>query len=142
MKTTLQVILTLAFLIGLGTERAHAGSEGWAALGGFVAGVVTGSVINDPCDRGHVRVTVGSGGRGSRYGYHGYYGPEVRYYDPRWDRRPHSPSGHWEIHNVKVWVPGRWEVRINPWGQRIRVWRSGYHTWHRERVWVPHRGRW
>ncbi len=128
MKHIFRTSVISLLLLALAGTPAHANDKAWAALGGFVAGVITGVAIEDARDRdwgGEVAVSVGAS-----------YG---------WDHRGsfcfHAPDpcrhGHWEIRRVRVWVPGHWEIVIDRCGTRTRAWRGGYHEWRRERVWVP-----
>lgn len=130
MKPYLPLSIITILLLGLGSPRAHAGDdEAIAALGGFVAGIITGTIIDHDDDyrrshhRGHPSRYDGAyHGRGYTSG-HGYPGG----------------GGHWEIRRVKVWVPGHWKVIRNSCGDRIRIWKPGYHTWKQERVWVSYK---
>jgi len=131
MKHLIRTSIISVLLLALGGAPAHANDKAWAALGGFVAGVITGVAIEDSRDRGYhgeVAVTVVAPyGRDYHRGGH-YRGPD-----------PYR-HGHWEIRRVRVWVPGRWEIVIDRCGARTRIWRGGYYEWRRERVWVPYRG--
>ena len=116
--------LVLIVLTGLTAGRAHAGDEGWAALGGFVIGAITGAVIADDDDDSH-------------------RGPAVdhRVHD-RYDRghdcdrgcnecyrgRDYHKKGHGHIKHSRVWVPGRWVIVINNCGDRVRVWKRGHYV--------------
>lgn len=127
MKNTIRILIATALVLGTGTARLHAGDEALAAFGGFVAGMITGAVIENNTDfHGGVVVEVGD-----RHGRHDRYACYDRY-----DRR-----GHWEVRRVRVWVPGRWEFTISRCGDRIRVWKPGHYTWHSEKVWVRHDNR-
>ena len=144
MKTCTRHILLAALAVTFSTGRLHAGDEAWAALGGFVAGVITGAVIEDAdhCETG-LRVAVGDRyGRWDRYGHHDRYDRRDTW--DRYDRRDRHykqrPSGHWEVRHVKVWVPGGWVVEVNRCGDRIRVWRPGYFDLLPRKVWVPYDG--
>lgn len=136
MKNKFRFALISILLISLGAGRLQAGDDGLAALGGFVAGVITGVIIEDSHDRDRVRVSVYGerGHRDDRYGHRDYrYG----------HKSSHGPAGHWETKRVRVWVPGRWERGVNRCGDRVSVWRPGHYEWHKERVWVSYgdRGR-
>ncbi|MGC9450008.1 MAG: hypothetical protein ACP5I4_01055 [Oceanipulchritudo sp.] len=135
MKNTIRTLIIATLLLGPATTRAHADDEAWAALGGFVAGVITGAVIEDSNDY-HGGVSIAVGERRGRYDRYD------RGRHDRYDRHPgHRGKGHWEIKRVRVWIPGRWEFTVNRCGDRIRVWEPGHYGWRREKVWVRHHGR-
>ena len=127
MKHTIRTLIITAVLLGLWCAPARADDEAIAALGGFVAGIITGAIIED---NNHVHGAV-SVTYGDRHGRHDRY---VRY--DRHDRR-----GHWEVQRVRVWVHGRWDVTFSRCGDRIRVWKPGYYTWRKEKVWVAYHDR-
>ena len=125
MKKYIHISLISVLLLGLSATPAHAGDdEAFAAIGGFVAGMITGVIINDHDDRVHVSV-------------HDKYGSR---HDRHYRGKPHR-SGHWEIKRVRVWVPGYWDVRYNPCGDRVKVWRRGHYELRKERVWVAYDNR-
>ncbi len=142
MKNTLRYLMIAAIALGFSAAPSHADDEAVAALGGFLAGVITGVVIDDhgPHHRGPA-VEVAIGSRHGRYDRHDRYGHRGRY--DRYDR--HRRSGHWEIRYVKVWIPGRHEYVRDACGRRIKVWRPGHHVKRPQKVWIaynskPHRG--
>lgn len=114
MKNIIKITLVTILAIGLNTGRASAGDEAAAAIGGFVLGMITGTVIDHNSD--HVSVSV-----------HGSYG--------------HRDRGHFETRRVRVWVPGYWDVRVNHCGDRIRIYRKGHYTYRHEKVWVSYKDR-
>lgn len=133
MKNKLRYLTTAAIVLGMMAAPSHADDEALAALGGFLAGVITGVVIedNDHHHRGPaVEVSVGS-----RHGYPDRYGRHSRY--DRYDR--HRAPGHWEVRYVKVWIPGRYEYVRDGCGRRIKVWKPGHHISRPEKVWVAYR---
>lgn len=136
MKKRTYLPLISVLFISLFSVQARADDEAIAAIGGFVAGVITGSIIDDdPYDRDRVRVSV-HGRHGDRH----YRGHDR---DRHWTRH-HGKRGHWEVRRIRVWVPGYWDITYNRCGDRIKVWRRGHYQWKRDRVWVPyreHRGR-
>jgi len=152
MKQIFTISLITVFLLGVGVPRAHAGDEAVAAIGGFLAGVITGTVINDSRDYGRSRVHV-SVGR-DRYKDYGYgrrshrhdYGRDYGYKGSWRGRDSHYGgkkvrSGHWEIRRVRVWVPGYWETSRKHCGEVVKVWKRGHYKWEREKVWVSYRDR-
>jgi hypothetical protein len=132
MKNIIKITLIAAIALGLSTGRATANDEAAAAIGGFVLGMITGAVIENHTD--HVNVSVRAG-----YGY----GHDCRSAcSVRHDRSyGHGPRGHWEVKRVRVWVPGRWDVRVNHCGDRIRVYEKGYYTYRKDKVWVSYNDR-
>ena len=129
MKKHLSILIVSILILGLGAGQAHASDKALAALGGFVAGVITGVVIEDGRDRVDTRVVIHGDSRGHRdYRDYGYRGKPAR-------------SGHWETKRVRVWVPGRYEYRRDRCGYKVRVWVPGHYEWRKERVWVSYRDR-
>jgi hypothetical protein len=130
--------LTLA-LIGLTTwtlptSSVQAGDdEAIAAIGGFVLGLVTGSIAKDSGHNGYRHSDTYYRNR-SHTRYSNNYSS---YRHDSYDRHHVSqPTGRWETRRVKKWVPGFWEVRYNHCGDRIKVWRNGHYRYETERVWV------
>jgi hypothetical protein len=66
-------------------------------------------VCHSGCNHGSVTVVVGSGGR----------------------------SGYYEYRQVKRGKPGYHTYVRDNCGRRVRIWREGYYTHDRVRVWVP-----
>jgi len=145
MKTTLKMILMTTTLLGTGSTRALADDEAWAALGGFVAGVITQAVIEDSRDhQADVRVIIRDYDHRD-YRHHRDYGDRRdhrcnKHCDHR-DRRDHCADGYWKVEHVKIWVPGGWEVGYNRCGDKIRTWRKGHYVVEKRRVWVAHHDR-
>ena len=152
MKQIVPISLIAIFLLGLGIPRAHAGDEAVAAIGGFLAGVISGPVINDSHDYGRSRVHV-SVGR-DRYKHYSY-GRRTHRHDygrdysrkGSWRYKGSSyggekvRSGHWEIRRVRVWVPGYWTTSRNHCGETVKIWKRGHYKWEREKIWVSYRSR-
>jgi len=145
MNKLIRFTLIPLILTTFGTAPAQADDEALAAIGGFVAGIITGAVIDDHDNRSHVYI--GRDRYSDRHGsrHHDYrdrccsrdchgacsYGQPSRHYK----------KGHWEIKHVRVWVPGRWTVKYNSCGDRIKVWKRGHYRWEKERVWVSYNKR-
>ena len=134
MKNTIRTLLTAALLVGLNATPAHADDEALAAFGGFVVGMITGAIIENNSDHHHATVDIS-------------YGHPVDYRGPRCGKHNRHDcrachKGHWTTQRYKVWVPGHWSYVYNDCGRRVRVWKSGYHTYRTKRVWVArhHRG--
>jgi hypothetical protein len=153
-KTAWIGVLAAATLLGQIPE-SRAGDEGWAALGGYLAGSLLGGGSHG---HGSYRIGYHSGGHRSGYqkmtcrsGHRYHRAPRVRYqyvappvrhetvviehhYAP-----PPVPEGHYEYQERRVWVPGRHSYEYDRCGRRIKVWREGYYTTERVKVWVPRR---
>ena len=139
MKNYMRYALITVILVGLSAAPAHADDEAWAAVGGFVAGIITGASIdnhdNHRYDSG-VRVSVGSRHYPSntRYDRHRSYRGHS---GVRYETRRHSGGrGHYTYRKVRVWVPGRWDFVRNHCGDHVRVWKDGYYNYRTEKVWV------
>lgn len=108
-------ILTLALIAAASTLHINAyasrdSDRAWAAVGGFVGGVITSHVLSDACSSG--------GCRDHKY-------CEGRSY-PNYNR-------HSRAQKIKVWVPGYWETYYDDCGRRRKVWQPGYYKWTYER---------
>lgn len=124
MKTIIRTLITAVSLLGLNTQT-HADDEAWAALGGFVAGVITGSVIENHRDV-HAGVSISVG-------------------DPCHTHHRTSCSvcfaprrGYWRTEHVRIWIPGYWDVVYNHCGDRVRVWKPGRFEHRPRKVWVAY----
>lgn len=145
MKTLIHLSLITALIIGLGASPAKAGDdEALAALGGFVAGIITGAVIDDDDGYRHKRVHVYRD-RHDRYGHRDKGYRHDRGNHRKGDRCDYRGGnhrkGHWEIKRVRVWVPGYWKVIRDRCGDRVKIWKRGHYEWRREKVWVSYGGR-
>jgi len=148
MKKLIQLTLVPLLLVTLGSAPAQADDEAIAAIGGFVAGIITGSIIDDHDHRSHVYIGHDRYDRNQCRPRHerthdrGYCGRDgCRKRDCRSDHRIGHKRGHWEIKHVRVWVPGRWVVKRDRCGDRIKVWNRGHYRWEKERVWVSYNKR-
>jgi hypothetical protein len=98
------------------------GNEGWAALGGFVGGLIVGNSRCAPppaC----------------------YYPPPV-VYTPVVVERPviiERPveTGYYRYEERQVWEPGRWVYERDYCGNRIRTWVPGCYRTVQVKTWVP-----
>ncbi len=128
MKTIAFVSLLSAATLAFTPAPAKAGSDGFAALGGFIGGLVVGHAISDhrpgPPSTGVIVA--------HRYGDR---------YDSRYDGGHHERHGYWDSVRVKVWVPGYWTT-CHERGRRISYHTPGRYERRTERVWVstPPRG--
>jgi hypothetical protein len=134
MKKYIRTTIIAALLVGLTAAPAHADDEALAAFGGFVVGMITGAIIENNSDQHHAAVEVTYGHhrdyRGHRCGTHNRYGCNACFKGHK------GRKGHWTTQRYKAWVPGHWTYVHNGCGDRIRVWKSGYHTYRTKRVWV------
>lgn len=147
MKKTIRYTIIALIALGLSSSHAKAGDEALAALGGFLAGVITGAVIEDHHDHDYdhgVRIRVGS--HHDDWYRHGnrHYGKTRCHKHNRYECNAcrsghHRDRGHWEVRHVKIWVPGHWEFVRNRCGDHVRVWKSGYYRTKPEKVWIEHR---
>lgn len=111
------LVLTAATALTLTPKSAFAGDKEWAAVGGFLGGLIVGSAIND-----------------SRHDSYSHRTSTVIVND-RDDRCYDRPEGYWKDVSVRTWVPACWEVRYEC-GRRIRVYVPGYYAYRTERIWV------
>ncbi len=124
MKTKLTALaLALVTLFALATPKTAKANDAGAAIGGFIGGVIVGSVLADQ-HRGPDAVVVQAG-----YGYD--RGP-VRY---------EAPRGYWRDVHTRVWVPGFWTMERDHWGRPYRRYVEGHYEMRRERVWVSYNNR-
>jgi len=128
MKTQLTALaLTAATALSFTPQSAQAGDKEWAAVGGFLGGLIVGSVINDhDHDRGYRRHDTTVIIDRNRHG-----GCNDRC-DDRCDHR-----GYWKTVEVRAWVPGCWETRYDC-GRRVRIYIPGHYEYRNDRVWVAY----
>jgi hypothetical protein len=48
----------------------------------------------------------------------------------------HQPRGYYEYRTERVWVPGSWVHHPSPCGSRRQTWQPGYYSTQRNKVWV------
>ena len=114
---------------------AKADSEGVAAIGGFIGGLIVGKIIDGPDHHRHhgssVSVEV------SHRSYDRYDRDHDRYRDRghHYGHDRHRGHGYWDTVRVKVWVPGYWGTRYEH-GCRVRYHVPGRYEWRTERVWI------
>lgn len=118
MKTKLAALaLALVTLFALGAPKTAQANDAGAAIGGFIGGVIVGSVIADQ-HRGPDAVVIEAGYRD--------YGPH------------HGPRGYWRNVHTRVWVPGFWTMDRDRWGRPFRRYVEGHYELRRDRVWVSY----
>ncbi|MBI2512798.1 MAG: hypothetical protein HYV96_12540 [Opitutae bacterium] len=119
MKTKLTALaLALVTLFALATPKTAKANDAGAAIGGFIGGVIVGSVLADQ-HRGPDAVVVETG-----YGYH------------RGSDRCDEPRGYWRDVHTRIWIPGGWIVERDHWGRHCRRYIEGHYEIRTERVWV------
>ncbi|HMP72452.1 MAG TPA: hypothetical protein PKE55_04235 [Kiritimatiellia bacterium] len=116
MKTTwIAGCLAVGLTLGAGAP-AQAMNREWAAVAGFVGGVLVSHAVHAP------RATV----------VH-HHAPVVRetvvIHEP-------PPSGYWEVRSERIWVPGQWIHHDLGCGRFQRVWQPGHYQVVQRRVWV------
>ncbi|WP_415907677.1 hypothetical protein [Oleiharenicola sp. Vm1] len=119
MKTQFAALaLALATLFALATPKTAQANDTGAVLGGFLGGVIVGSVLADQ-HHGPDAVIV-------QTGYH--RGPD----------RCDEPAGYWRQIHTRVWVPGFWTMERDHWGRPYRRYVEGHYEIRTERVWVAY----
>lgn len=119
MKTKLTaLVLTAATALALTPKSAFAGDKEWAAVGGFLGGLIVGSAIND-----------------SRHDSYPDGSTTVIINDHR-DHCDDRPEGYWENVTVRVWVPGCWIEERGRHGRCHRRYVEGHYEFRTDRVWV------
>lgn len=124
MKTIALLSMIGATALTLTPAPARADSEGAAALGGFLGGLIVGQIFNDRDHRHGPAVSVEVNHR-----HHDHY--DRHHGHGRHDHR----HGYWDTVRVKVWVPGYWSTRYER-GCQVRYHVPGRYEWRLERVWV------
>ncbi len=135
MKKYLTLLILPVLCLSLGAGRAAAGDEAWAALGGFVGGVITTKVFDHHRDyhRGHrTEVIVVERDRPGKHHGHYTHGHSKHGCDNRCDR--YERPVRYKTVRTREWVPGFWEVRYDRCGTRIRTWQPGYYKQATKRV--------
>lgn len=112
--TTLSLLAAGAIALSPSPAQAghRGGDEAVAALGGFVGGLIVGTLIQD-APRYDRTVVVAH----------------------RDTYRSDDCGGYWKPVTVRTWVPGYWTTRYDC-GRRLRVYVPGYWEHRTERVWV------
>ena len=118
MKTEfIALALVAGTALSLAPKPALAGDKEWAAVGGFVGGLIVGSVLND----------------NHRDGYGDRHTTVVVSHDR--DRRD---RGYWKEVSVRVWIPG---CHVEERGRHGRIYRRyipGHYECRTDRVWVSY----
>lgn len=105
------LLLAVLMMACLGLPRAvHAGDEGWAALGGFLGGVLLSQ------------------------GHHHEHRTVIR---EKIYHRERVSQGHYEYQTRRIWHPGRFVHVRRDCGRVRRVWEPGYYQHEKVKVWVP-----
>ncbi|MEO0794081.1 MAG: hypothetical protein AAFX93_02910 [Verrucomicrobiota bacterium] len=146
MKNIIKTCAFIALTLTLGAASSQArgdhrdNNEAWAALGGFIGGVITAEVLNDHHQYANYSVEYrdrpkhNAGYRDCR---------PTRCDTPKRDYRRYSNGGdccgggYWKVVKRKVWVPGSWSYRWSSCGtHKVRYRTQGYYKVKRERVWI------
>lgn len=118
MKTLKKTILITTTILSITTAPAMA-NELWAAVGGFVGGLVIGNA-NNSCYNGGVSYEYS---RTYSYGH----------------RSSHicRPVGYYKWVNIKTeWIEGRWDTTCDSRGRQSRRWIEGYWITTPRQIWV------
>ncbi|MBI2518334.1 MAG: hypothetical protein HYV95_15750 [Opitutae bacterium] len=112
------LVLTAATALSLTPKSAFASDKEWAAVGGFLGGLIVGTAINDSHHDSYPRrtTTVIVNGRG--------------------DRCDDRPEGYWKNVTVRVWVSGCWIEERGRHGNCYRRYVEGHYEFRTDRVWV------
>jgi hypothetical protein len=128
--------MAMAMALGQATP-AKAINEEWAAVAGFVGGLLVANA-----SQGH---------SSTRYTHTTYYQPApvvvhspppvvIHEAPPRHVVRhrpaPPPPRGYYEVQTRRVWVPGRWVYEDTGCGRPRKIWEPGYYDTIREKIWV------
>lgn len=122
MKILATVSLLAATTFALAPKPAKAGDEAAAAIGGFIGGLVIGSILDN--DHGHY----------DRYNSHVSTSVVIG----TGNRHPHRDGGYWKTVTTRHWVPGYWTSTRDRHGHRVRVFVEGRWEHRTERVWVSY----
>jgi hypothetical protein len=129
MKIKLTALALSAAALSLAPKPALAGDREWAAVGGFVGGLIIGSALNehrhDAYPARHTTVVVARPA------------PPAVCYAPVIDRCDDRPAGYWLRVEERVWVPGYWAVSYDC-GRRVRYFVPGHYECRVNRVWVSY----
>lgn len=142
-----------AITLGLAVQapQAHAGDEGWAALGGFVAGSLVNEFThhrhgNSYRQRGYgnsyrSECSAAPSYRPARYAPRGRHGSRGHGYAVQHvvTHTPPAPCGRWEVRKEKYWVPGQYATRNTSCGPRTE-WHEGHWATRDRRVWIEDTG--
>jgi len=128
-KLLLISVLTCGLLFA---PQAQAINEEWAAVLGFIGGVLVAK--SSDCDR-ETRVVV----REERY----HIERPAMVYRPRRRHCDHTeievPSGYYKTITERYWVPGRRIITRGHCGRKAIRYIQGYYDYREIRVWVEHR---
>lgn len=123
MKIPATASLLAATALAFAPQPAKAGDEVAAAIGGFIGGLVIGSVLDYDHDD-----------RFDRYDHH--VGTTVVIGTGH--RHPHRAGGYWKTVTVRHWVPGYWAHSCDRYGRPVRVFVEGRWEYRTDRVWVSY----
>jgi len=123
-----KILMTAGLAVAMAAGHAMPASamnKEWAAVAGFVGGVLVANAAN--CNT------------------RTYYQPAPVVYHEAPRHVVHyeyqaPPRGYYEYRTERVWVPGSWSYEYSSCGSRRNVWQPGYYETHRNKVWVSQRG--
>lgn len=102
--------------LSLAPKPAVAGDKEWAAIGGFIGGVIIGNAISDS--------------------HRSSYPPPRSTTVIVNDRCDDGRDGYWKTVSVRVWVPGYWVEERRHFGRSCRSYVAGHYEYRHDRVWV------
>ena len=128
--------LAAAVWVGGPSVPARAGSDGWAAFGGFLGGLI----LSDYSSRSSHTVYIDRSPIVERtvvvrepYREVVVYEPyrEVVVYEPYREVIIHRPAPVYEVRSTQVWIPGGYRYEVGRSGHSIRSYSPGYyHSYH------------
>lgn len=132
MKKNIIIVTSIMAASLIAVPKASAINEEWAAVAGFVGGVLFQAATSDT----HVslpRVT---------YNHHVYsdsHYNRVQYRTQCTPRPAPPPSGYWKVIEDRRWIPGTWYYEYDECGRSTKYWREGYWDHFQRKVWVSSR---
>ncbi|MBK1858942.1 hypothetical protein [Cerasicoccus arenae] len=150
MKNTIKTgaICTLVLLVSALSAQARGGhnndNEAWAALGGFIGGVIVSEAIHDHDRNRSTKYQVtydrsqGQGRHNDGYGKGRGRGHDAHGKDRGRDNHGKCScgGGHWKVVERRVLVPAQFGWQVNSCGLRNRTFTPAYFDFVKERVWV------
>lgn len=136
-----KTVITMSLALVLAAAQApatQAGKKEWAAVAGFVGGVLVANAAHghnayyhEPVRVHHHHTKVIYEPSASVYHHPPHHRGGGRHRAP-----PPPPQGYYEWRTERVWVPGAWMIEELRCGTRRRVWQPGHYQMVRNRVWV------
>jgi hypothetical protein len=126
--------LAAASLAAGPSVTAQAGSDGWAAFGGFLGGLI----LSDIAYQSPRTVYVHSAPVVERTVVVREPYREVIVHQPYREVVVYPPPPVYEVRTARVWVPGAYRYESDYCGRAIRVWSPGYYTTRHHQVRVDY----